>query len=308
MPGPRRRADRTFSSFPPLRQFNRLGRASRRRHRRRGLSALRSVSIRDIHTARPRPLAEAQRFQPRFCAQPRWRQLGRDVGAGRRSGVGRGLGARYAWRDRRAAQSVRQRRRVAMRRFFFFLAMLLACGCASVDVRSQPLPPASTFTPSPTRTPVPADTGWQPAGDGVEIRELDVAHQLRRDRLFIARVPPGRVTFRVRYDPIRPLRVGQWLAGDGARLAVNGGFFDLENRALGLLIADGVPFGQTYVDLGGLFGVREGRVQVRSLIVQPYTPGEAFDQMVQSFPTLLVDGAINAEIRDDGRTAPREIG
>ena len=194
-----------------------------------------------------------------------------------------------------------------MRRFFFFLAMLLACGCASVDVRSQPLPPASTFTPSPTRTPVPADTGWQPAGDGVEIRELDVAHQLRRDRLFIARVHPGRVTFRVRYDPIRPLRVGQWLAEDGARLAVNGGFFDPQNRALGLLIADGVPFGQTYVDLGGLFGVREGRVQVRSLIVQPYTPGEAFDQMVQSFPTLLVDGAINAEIRDDGRTAPRAV-
>ena len=194
-----------------------------------------------------------------------------------------------------------------MRRLLVLFAMLLAGGCASAGARSQPFAPAAAATPSPTRTPVPADTGWQSAGDGIEIRELDVAHGLTRDRLFIARVDPSRVAFSVRYDPIRPLRVGQWLADDGARLAINGGFFDPQNRALGLLIADGVPFGQTYVGLGGLFGVREGRVQVRSLIVQPYAPGEEFDQMVQSFPTLLIDGAVNAGIRDDGGIAPRAV-
>jgi uncharacterized protein YigE (DUF2233 family) len=194
-----------------------------------------------------------------------------------------------------------------MRRFLILVAVLLAGGCVSAGTPPQPLAPAATVMPSPTRTPVPADTGWQTAGDGIEIRELDVARGLIRERLFIARVDPGRVAFHVRYDPNRPLRVGQWLADEGARLAINGGFFDPQNRALGLLIADGVPFGQTYVDLGGLFGVREGRVQVRSLIVQPYAPGEAFDHMVQSFPTLLVNGAANADIRDDGRFAPRAV-
>ena len=193
-----------------------------------------------------------------------------------------------------------------MRRLAILFALLLACGCASAGARSQP---AATAGPSPTRTPVLADTGWQPAGDGVEIRELDVAHGLARDRLFVARVDPGSVAFRVRYDPNHPLRVGEWLAGAQreARLVVNGGFFDPQNRALGLLIADGALFGQTYVDLGGLFGVRQRRVQVRSLILEPYRPGEVFDHMVQSFPMLLVGGRVNSAMRDDGRTAPRTV-
>ena len=152
------------------------------------------------------------------------------------------------------------------------------------------------------------DTGWLRASQGIETRELSIVHEGRRDRLFIARVDPASVSLRVLYDPIDRRRVREWLDARQARLAINGGFFDPAGRALGLLIADGQAFGQTYEGLGGLFGVREGRVQVRSLIAQPYRPDEVFDQMLQSFPTLLVgDGAINDQIRDDGRVAPRSV-
>lgn len=181
-------------------------------------------------------------------------------------------------------------------------ACLAACG-GDGDPSALPIQ-----SPQPTRTPRPLDTGWQVAGDGIAIRELAVTHQGRSDRLYLARVEPDRVDFRVRYDPEQPRRVGQWLDVEDARLIINGGFFDESNRVLGLLISDGAAFGRSYVELGGLFGVYASRVQIRSLIVEPYRSDEPFDQMVQSFPTLLVgDGAVNIAMRDDGRAAPRSV-
>ncbi len=189
-----------------------------------------------------------------------------------------------------------------MNRFRSIVIVLLIAACAA---------PAQTPTlsrnPVSPATPLPDDTGWRAAGEGVETRELNVTRQRRPDRLHIARVDPSRVTFQVRYDPSQPRRVSQWLDAAPARLIVNGGFFDPNNRALGLLISDGQSFGASYEGLGGLFGVSGGHAQVRSLIAQPLRPGEEFEQMVQSFPMLLVDGAINAQMRDDGRVAPRTV-
>lgn len=197
-----------------------------------------------------------------------------------------------------------------MKRYRFAAGALLAgallAACGVID-SFAPAPTAS-LTPTSTRALPSADTGWLRASEGIETRELSVTHRGRQDRLFIARVDPVKASFYVRYDPIDPRRVREWLATGQARLAVNGGFFDRDSRALGLVIAEGEAFGRTYTGLGGLFGVREGHVQVRSLIVQPYRPDEVFDEMVQSFPTLLVgDGVINDRIRDDGRLAPRSV-
>ncbi len=191
-----------------------------------------------------------------------------------------------------------------MIRFRLAILALLMSACSA----GGPLAPTPAQTLAPARAPLPADTGWRAAIEGIETRELDVMHRGRRDRLYIARVDPKRVTFRVRYDPNQPRRVGQWMDAEHARLIVNGGFFDPDNRVLGLLIADGISIGQSYEGLGGLFGVSGGRVQVRSLIHQPYQLGESFEQMLQSFPTLLVgSGLINDQIRDDGRLAPRSV-
>ena len=187
------------------------------------------------------------------------------------------------------------------------LASLLLAACDVIE--SSPTESSSPHpTPLATQTPTAPDTGWRVAGAGVETRELDVTQQSRSDRLRIVRVDPNAVTLRVRYDPAHPRRVGDWMRDEALRLVINGGFFDRDHRAQGLLIADGVASGQTYVGMGGLFGVQGGRVQVRSLILQPYRPGEHFDQMVQSFPMLLVgNGVINDQIRDDGDVAPRSV-
>lgn len=188
-----------------------------------------------------------------------------------------------------------------MKRCWALFAALLLIAC-------RPIAPIPGTAPQPTSTPPPVDTGWQPASAGIERRELRIRHNDRRDRLFLVRVDPARASFQVVYDSQNPRHVREWLDAEQARLAINGGFFDPQNRALGLLIADGQAFGETYVGLGGLFGVQAGQVQIRSLIRQPYQAGEVFDQMVQSFPTLLVgNGEINREIQEDGGRAMRSV-
>jgi len=179
------------------------------------------------------------------------------------------------------------------------VAAWLMAACSPID--------ELTFTPTPTLTPIAPDTGWQTVSAGIEVRELSVINASRHDRLLIARVDPSLASFQVRYSPDRPRRVGEWLDAEQARLVINGGFFGTDNRALGLLISDGQAFGESYVDLGGLFGVSQGRVQVRSLILQPYSPAETFEHMVQSFPMLLNHRAANDRIRDDGDIAPRSV-
>jgi len=190
-----------------------------------------------------------------------------------------------------------------MRRSVCWIALALLTGCAD----SGAVAPVASAEPSPRVTPAPQDTGWQTVSAGIEIRELDVTHQAGRDRLHIARVDPSLAAFEVRYTPGDARRLDEWLNAEQARLVINGGFFDPNAHALGLLISDGRSFGETYVGLGGLFGVSGGRVQVRSLVFMPYSSGESFDQLVQCFPMLVNGGAPNVHIRDDGDRAPRSV-
>jgi hypothetical protein len=186
-----------------------------------------------------------------------------------------------------------------------FTLVFLLGACSFIDPTLDPPP---TPQPAPTYTPLPDDTGWLERGGGIETREWAIVFKGRSDRLFVARVDPGVVSFRVRYDQTNPRRVRDWLPAEGARLVVNAGYFDREYHALGLLIADGRMFGESYAGFGGLFGVSGGRVQVRSLILHPYQPGEVFEQMAQSFPMLLVgEGVINPEVPTGDDPAPRTV-
>jgi uncharacterized protein YigE (DUF2233 family) len=87
-----------------------------------------------------------------------------------------------------------------------------------------------------------------------------------------------------------PRSVRDWQAASGATLVINGGFFDKDFRATGLLIADGQAFGRSYRGFGGMFFVRHGKPGIQSLRAQPYRPDPAIRQAVQSFPMLVVNG------------------
>ena len=111
--------------------------------------------------------------------------------------------------------------------------------------------------------------------------------------------------FRVLYNPDRPRRVSEWLTESKALLAVNGNFFDPQNRALSLVVQDGRASGAPYEGFGGMFAVAGDEVRVRWNVKEPYT-GEPLTYALQNFPMLVLPGGTpNMQIDDNGRVAPR---
>lgn len=202
---------------------------------------------------------------------------------------------------------------MAVKRWMGWLcALVLLSNCSSLDEPSAAIeqPPASSATPMvtlrPTATPLPADTGWRAVFPGLEYRELQVISGDRSDRLYLTRVDPAQARFRVLYDPDQPQRVAAWLSATQAIAAVNGNYFDPQNRALGLVIQDGqVVGGAPYQGLGGMFAVAGDEVRVRWNIKEPYA-GEPLIYAVQNFPMLVLPGGQpNLGIDDNQQVAPR---
>ena len=122
----------------------------------------------------------------------------------------------------------------------------------------------------------------------------------------MARVDASQVRFRVRYEPDRPRRVSEWFDSDKTLLVINGGYFDPQKQALGLLISNGQVFGQSYRGFGGMFAVNGNGVKIRWNIAQPYVDGEGLTDAVQNFPMLVIPGgAPNMQIDDNQQFAPR---
>jgi uncharacterized protein YigE (DUF2233 family) len=194
------------------------------------------------------------------------------------------------------------------------LALLLAaCGPA---LPPATLPPLTHVAATASITAVPAtlaptvtavDSGWAAVAPGLERRELrvPVADWPLGERLVVFRVEPTAFTWRVLYTPGFPSFISAW--DSRARLIFNGGFFDENDAALGLLVADGRVFGQSYEGFGGMLAVNTlGAVSLRSLSAEPYTPSEALAQAVQCFPMLVAPGGAVFD-REDGQRARRTV-
>ncbi len=135
---------------------------------------------------------------------------------------------------------------------------------------------------------------------------LEATFNQRREWLTVVRVQPGQARFRVHYEPELPRRVRQWQRDTGAAVVVNGGFFDGQNRATALVIADGVAFGRSYRGFGGMFAVRnDGTLALFWLREQSYRPDPRIAHAVQGFPMLVVNGEVVNGIEDSGRRSRR---
>jgi uncharacterized protein YigE (DUF2233 family) len=162
-------------------------------------------------------------------------------------------------------------------------ALLVLLGCMLPQATVTPPPP----TDPPTSEPVP--DGWELMASGLE-RRVYVPENNALARVLAVRVDPARFAFRAHYRPAEPLWLREWqeLLPDAVAL-INANFFDPDYRVLGLLVADGVVYGQSYQGRGGTFVVQNGVPRMRSNILEPYT-GEALEQAVQAFPMLVVNG------------------
>jgi Phosphodiester glycosidase len=169
--------------------------------------------------------------------------------------------------------------------------------------------PGSPATASPVGPPTP-DSGWRPGRPGVELRHMQAAAAPDRPAvpLAIVRLDPALIRLRVGYAPEQPRGLRGWVEEQRPLAAINGSFFTKEYQSTALLISDGVTSGASYEGFGGMLAVApDGGLSLRSLRDQPYDPGEALDQALQSFPMLVFPGGEPATIEDDGRRARRSV-
>lgn len=164
---------------------------------------------------------------------------------------------------------------------FIFVALTLG-GCFSFA-----LEPIATPLPPPTATP---NTGWQTIVPGLERRNYDPDPLNPVTRMVALRIDPTQYSFRAHYQPGQAHSTTEWaMALPQAVAFVNANFFDQADMALGLLVTDGVVYGQSYTDRGGTFLVQNGQPRIRSNQIEPYQ-GEPLEQAVQAFPMLVLNG------------------
>ncbi len=138
-----------------------------------------------------------------------------------------------------------------------------------------------------------AAIGWVNVGTGLAYRTLSVTPSNANEfSMHILRIDPNRVMFRVHYQPAQARNYPTWEAqlGPTAIAFVNASFFNENNTAIGMVIADGVLSGNTLVGYGGMFAVNgTGTPSIISLARTPYQ-GTGYTQAIQSFPMLIEPG------------------
>ena len=158
------------------------------------------------------------------------------------------------------------------------------------------------------RTPTPTvDTGWETLASGLERRFYRPGGEYPLTQFIALRIDPAYYTFRAHYRPNEPLSLAGWRDMLPDPIAfINGNFFDTQGNALGLVVADGVAYGQAYQGMGGMLQVQNGGVRVRSTILEPYA-GEPLEQAVQAFPMLMTNGQASFANTQGDRISRRTV-
>ncbi len=179
-----------------------------------------------------------------------------------------------------------------MVRVFRWIAVSIAVWSVVIVVFAQTPTPSTRYTPE----------RWRLIRPGLEYGiylPLDSTASV-----IVTRIDPDLFVFRTHYRPDDPLDGAGWAAEiPCAPVIVNGNFFNPDNSARGLVIADEkIVDDEAFKDFGGLMQVDEtGAVRVRSTIHEPYE-GESLLQAVQGFPVLIYDG--DALYRGGGNDQP----
>ena len=150
------------------------------------------------------------------------------------------------------------------------------------------------FNPgSAAPTPITANTDsatWETLAPGLELRFYRPGGDYPLTQFVALRIDPSLYSFRAHYRPGEPLTLDGWHDQlPGALAFANANFFDAQHRAIGLVVADGISYGQAFQGMGGMLQVQNGGVRVRSTILESYV-GEPLEQAVQAFPMLITNG------------------
>ncbi|HTI15496.1 MAG TPA: phosphodiester glycosidase family protein [Dictyobacter sp.] len=167
---------------------------------------------------------------------------------------------------------------------------LLACNVAVPNISisgTQVITP-----PGVTGTQLPLGQ-WKQAKPGVEVQYANwKAPSGHQDTVIITRFNLHQVHLYVGYQPNNPLTLSDWMKQTGATAIINGGYFDTNNQATGLIVSNGQASGTSYTDQGGMLSVNtQGAVAITSLIQHPFDGDtNQLEQATQCAPMLMVNG------------------
>ena len=132
-----------------------------------------------------------------------------------------------------------------------------------------------------------ADGGWQPFGDGIEVRTISRRVGLSTQTITAIRAPANRV--HVASGSI--LRAPDWVKNRGAIAAINGGYFDENSKSIGLRVADGKRTSDFYAKANwGVFTIRDGQAAITH--TRDYKGSPRTQQALQCGPRLVVNGKV----------------
>lgn len=166
-------------------------------------------------------------------------------------------------------------------------------------------PTTSSDTPVAT---LPGDSGWQQVDTAMEVRTLRLSAASSATDVTVVRFDPAAYRVSVKYDPFRPGSMRDWNTALEPLAMINGGYFDENLRATGLVIFDGVRRGESYQGFGGMVVINaNGQFELRSLRQQPYDPNEQLQQAMQSAPMLIQPGGEVSQLEADNDRSRRSV-
>ena len=166
------------------------------------------------------------------------------------------------------------------------LILLSACNLQTIAPTMLAVEPSTTPIPPP---PIVDTEGWKTIAEGLEER-IYIPENAELAQMMVFRIDPTIYRFRALYRAGDPLSVTEWAQLEPDALAIiNANFFDPQNNVLGLLVSDGVAYGQSYQDRGGTFFVQNGVANLETFRNQSFQIG-ALEQAVQAFPVLVENG------------------
>lgn len=161
-----------------------------------------------------------------------------------------------------------------------------------VAVTATPIPARPT-NPPPTAVPT-IDANWNTLANGVVWREIQFRAPATSQvvSLLVTRIDPNLGQIKVHYFNGESRALRDWITKlPGALIIANGSRYDAQGRPQGLFATETVLYGRA---LGrndtGFFQVVNAVPRVRSLFVQPFVSNERFDQLIESYPMMMVGG------------------
>lgn len=161
-----------------------------------------------------------------------------------------------------------------------------------------------------TPSPSPTSNTWSTVAPGVEVRSETWKSPSTpgvSDTVSIVRFNLHNVKLSVDYQPDQPLSMQQWMQKEHALALINGGYFDGQDHATGMVISGGQAYGTSYAGFGGMLDVTaSGKVQLRSLRDHPYDSSENLTDATQCTPMLLINGQ-RTQFNADKKASPRSV-